>query len=423
MSVLAIGCSHRTAPIEFRERVAFSAAQTRVALERLRAAWPDVEAVLLSTCNRVEFYLAGAEESLPTLSQLAALVADFHDLPCEQIVPQLFEHRQQQAVQHLFEVAASLDSMVVGEPQILSQVKQAYQTATEADRAGPLLHALFQTAVKVARRVATETAIQQRRVSIPSVAVADFAKQIFERFDDKSTLVIGAGEMAEETLRYLQVEGVRDVTVVNRNPERAAELARRFAGRAVAWEGLKDSLAQADLVISTTGATEPIVTLADFATVEARRQDRPLFVLDLAVPRDFAPAIGDRPGVYLYSVDDLQSACARNREARDRELPAARRIVDHEAERFMVDSHHRATGPVIRRLQEGWQKYKDDELRRLFNKLPELDERSRGEIQQAFNRLLNKLLHPPLESLRDEARNGMPNGLLDALARLFQLKD
>jgi glutamyl-tRNA reductase len=253
--------------------------------------------------------------------------------------------------------------------------------------------------------------------------VADFAQQIFERFDNKHTVVIGAGEMAEETLRYLRDEGARHITVVNRHVERADQLAAEWNGRAVGWEQLTEALATADLVISTTGASEPIVTLEHFGRIERSRQPRPLFILDLAVPRDFEPAIGQRPDVYLYSIDDLQAACQRNRRDRDRELPAAMRIIEQETGRFMAEWYHRATKPLIQQLRQGWEKPKEEELRRLLNKLPELDDRAKEEIRRAFDRLVNKLLHPPLESLRDESRHGIPRTLLDALAKLFRLKD
>ncbi|MCR4412736.1 MAG: glutamyl-tRNA reductase [Thermoguttaceae bacterium] len=423
MNLRVIGCSHHNTPIALRERLAFSPEQTRRALVQFRQQFPDAEAVLLSTCNRVELYAAAENGDGPTRGDLVTFLADRHGLDACAVDKHLDEQSSDAAVRHLFTVASSLDSMVVGEPQILSQVKQAYQIATEEQSAGPVLHAAFQAALKTARRVAFETTIHQRRVSVPSVAVADFAQQIFERFDDKRTLVIGAGEMAEETLRYLRDQGAREVTVVNRSPERAEELARRWEGRAVPWSDLLAALSAADLVISTTGAEEPIVTLAAFQTVEAARGRRPLFVLDLAVPRDFDPAIGDRPEVYLYSVDDLRQACQRNRAERDKELPSALRIIEQETARFMGDLHHRATAPVIRRLQQGWQKPKEDELRRLFNKLPQLDDHARNEIRESFDRLVNKLLHPPLESLRDEARHGIPHALLDALSKLFQLKD
>jgi glutamyl-tRNA reductase len=423
VKVQVVGCSHQNTPIAVRERLAFGSEQARAALEQLRERFPDVEVVLLSTCNRVEVYTATETAAAPTRRELAEFLARFHGMEPDEVESHLYERIGEAAVRHLFTVASSLDSMVVGEPQILSQVKQAYQLATEQQSTGPLTHAAFQAALKAARRVATETAIHQRRVSIPSVAVADFAQQIFERFDDKNTLVIGAGEMADETLRYLQDQGVVEITVINRNAQRAENLARCWCGRALAWDRLSEALIAADLVIAITGADEPVVTLDQFRRIEPLRYGRPLFVLDLAVPRDFDPAIGDRPEVYLYSIDDLREACERNRKARDKELPAAMRIIDQEARRFMGELHHRVTGPVIRRLQKGWQKPKEDELERLFNKLPDLDDRARAEIRQSFDRLVNKLMHPPLESLRDESRHGIPHALIEALAKLFQLKD
>src|SRR5206468_3563921 len=193
----------------------------------------------------------------------------------------------------------------VGEAQILGQVKQAYELATSASATGPLTNAAFQAALRVAKRVATETAIQQKRVSIPSVAVADFAREVFERFDDKHVLVIGAGEMGEETLRYLIDEGARDITIINRSRPRAMELADKLGGRVSSWDKLAEHLIEADLVLSTTGASEPILTSATFRPIHEARAQRPLFILDLAVPRDFDAAIGDFTGVYLYCIDDL----------------------------------------------------------------------------------------------------------------------
>jgi glutamyl-tRNA reductase len=424
MKVQMVGCSHHHSSVALRERLAFGAAQVGPALDGLRERFPRSEAVLLSTCNRVEIYTASEDpEAAPSHEQVVQFMADFHGLPIYEIFDDLFERTGEDAVRHLFMVAASLDSMVVGEPQILAQVKQAYEMAKDRQSAGPLTHGIFQAAVRVAKRVASETTLHQRRVSIPSVAVCDFAAQIFERFDDKEVLVIGAGEMAEETLRYLQDEGAHHVAVVNRSHERARELAVRWQGRDVAWERLPDELARADLVIGTTGAAEPVVTLPMFRGIEPARYQRPLVILDLAIPRDFEPAIGDRLGVYLYSIDDLQAAAAKNRDERDHELPAAIHIVEEETSRFMAELHHRATAPIIKRLREGWQQPKEDELKRLLNKLPNLDERSRAEIEQAFDRLINKLLHPPLESLRSESQQGPPHGLLEALKRLFQLKD
>lgn len=424
MKLQMVGCSHHSSSVAIRERLAFNADQTRQALSALRERYPDLEAVLLSTCNRVELYVASENaSSCPSHREVINFLAEFHGLNAAEIFDELFERTGEDAVRHLFTVAASLDSMVVGEAQILGQVKQAYELATAGNCTGPLTHSAFQAAMRVAKRVATETALNQKRVSIPSVAVADFAKQFFERFDDKQVVVVGAGEMSEETLNYLKDEGARHITIVNRNAERALELAERHGGASATWDQLADLLVQADLVVSATGATAFIVNATEFRRIHQQRFERPLFVLDLAVPRDFDPRIGDYAGVYLYAIDDLRQACDANRRAREREWPKAERIIDEETARYMADLHHRATGPTIRRLKERADEIKLDELDRLLKKLGPVEPKVRDEIQRGFDRLVNKLLHPPLESLRDEAQKGSPHGLLDALRRLFQLRD
>lgn len=424
MKIQMVGCSHHNASVERRERLAFNPAQAREALGRFRRFYPTTEAVLLSTCNRVEVYTASENTGgTATHEQIAEFLAGFHGVPLHEVFDDLFERTGDDAVRHLFTVAASLDSMVVGEPQILAQVKQAYQLAMEQESAGPLTHAIFQAALRVARRVAAETTLHQKRVSIPSVAIGDFARQIFERFDDKNVLVIGAGEMGEETLRYLHEAGARRITILNRSLPKAQELASRWQGQLADWESLPRQLISADLVISTTGAPRPIFTLNAYRQIESLRYQRPLFILDLAIPRDFEPAIGDCLQVYLYSIDDLRRACESNRAERDAEMPQALSIIEQETSRFMTTLYHRSTGPIIKRLKQDWQKPKDEELRRLFNKVPELDDRARDEISESFDRLLNKLLHPPLEALRDEAQNGVPHALVDAFKRLFKLKD
>lgn len=424
MKLQMVGCSHHRSSVEVRERIAFSPDQARLALVRLRERFPSSEAVLLSTCNRVELYMAAEQpEGCPSHEEMVSFFAEFHGVSASDIFDDLFERTGEDVVRHLFTVAASLDSMVVGEAQIVAQVKQAYELARAGDSAGPLLHSAFQAAIRVAKRVASETAIQQKRLSIPSVAVADFARQFFERFDDKKILVIGAGEMGEETLRYLIDEAAQDITIINRNFERAAELAGRTAGRAQPWNRLPRLLAEADIVISTTGAKEPIVTASMFDEIVAERAQRTLFILDLAMPRDFDAAVGDFNGVYLYSIDDLRKVCDDNRKAREKEWPRAQHIIEEDTQRFMRELYHRATGPTIKRLKERADEMKQDELTRLLHKLGPVDERTREEVSRSFDRLVNKLLHPPLESLRDEAQSGTPHGLLDALKRLFRLQD
>jgi glutamyl-tRNA reductase len=282
---------------------------------------------------------------------------------------------------------------------------------------------VFQAALRVAKRVSTETTIHQRRVSVASVAVADFARQIFERFDNKEVLVIGAGETAKETLRYLVDAGARRMTVINRSFRRADALARRWSATARRWEELPALMAAADLVVSATGATQPVFSLDDFRRIEAQRYQRTLCVLDLAMPRDFDPAIGECIGVYLYSIDDLRETCEANRLARQREWPAAERIIDEEAARFVFEMRHRASAPTIQRLRATCDELKAVELQRLLNKLTEADDRDRDEISQAFDRLVNKILHLPMTTLRDNAEQPHHTGLIDALRRLFQLRD
>jgi glutamyl-tRNA reductase len=420
-----VGCNHRHTSLAVRERLAFTPEQSLDALAAFRVTHPDCEAVLLSTCHRIELY-AATDDPAANLdaSALIGYLAGFHNVPVGEVQGELVSLEDDGVVRHLFRVAASLDSMVVGEAQILPQVKKAYEAATTVGSTGPLTHSLFQGAIRAARRVAAETTLYHHRVSIPSVAIADFASRIFERFDDKRVLVIGAGKMAQETLQYLTDAGAKNIVVLNRDFQRAQGLAGDWQGAAKGWSELHDQLVKADLVISTTGADRPVVTLADYHQhVSRRRHQRPLFILDLAMPRDFEPAIGEELGVYLYGIDDLAEACERNRQARADALPDAERIIEEEVGSFVADTRHRASGPVIARFREGLENVQAEELERLYERLPAIDERTRREIRQFADRLVAKMLHPPLESLRDESRNGSPHGLLEALQRLFQLKD
>ena len=425
MNLRMVGCTHHESNIAVRERLAFTPDQAADALATWRASHPDVEAVLLSTCNRVELYAATAGDGPPpNESMVAGYLTGWHSIPLEEVAGHLVSLDGQAVVEHLFRVAASLDSMVVGEPQILAQVKQAYELACELGSAGPHMHGCFQAALRVARRVTGETSLHRHRVSIPSVAIADFAGRIFETFDDKHVLVIGAGEMADETLRYLQDAGARRFTLLNRDPKRAEALASEWNATVAHWGELHQQLVRADLVISTTGAGHPIVTLDYFRRqIAAERQQRPLFILDLALPRDFEPSIGDELGTYLYSIDDLSLACEQNRKSRERELPCAERIISDETVRFLTDARMQTSSPLIVQLREEWDVVKQAELARLMNKLGDVDESTRQEVTRFADRLMNKLLHPPIQSLRDEAERDNHRGLLDALRRLFQLKE
>ena len=423
MRLTMIGCNHKTADIAMREQLAFSPEQVAVTLQKWAEQFAANEAVLLATCNRTELYVASENGDIAAADSICRFLSEEKNLREEQLQSTLQQLHDEEVVSHLFNVAGSLDSMVVGEPQILAQVKSAYQLASDVGTTGPILHGMFQASLKTAKRIVTETEIHQRRVSIPSVAVVDFAMQVFERLDDKKTLVLGAGEMAEETLHYLVDYGAASITVVNRNRERAERLAGQWDAQTDVWDNRIQHFADADVVVGATGSTEPIVRLDDYLAVEPQRNGRPLFMLDLAMPRDFDPAIGQRDNVYLYAIDDLKAACEHNRASRSRELPKAEKIIKHEVDRFRHEMRRRATGSIIRQLRTGWDEIKEAELKRLFNKVPNLTESEQAEVRYAFDRLINKLLHPPLESLRDEAKQGVPGMLLDAVSRLFRLKD
>lgn len=423
---LMVGCSHHRTPVNIREKLAFSPAQVADALGRFGQQFPDTEAVLLSTCNRVELYAANQRQPhLPTKERVAEFLANYHGMPTSDLLDQLVDLRDAEAIQHLFLVSSSLDSMVVGEAQILSQVKQAYELACTSQTTGTLTHVAFQRAAVVAKRVANETSIHRRRVSIPSVAVSEIASEFFEHFHDKEILLIGAGEMGTETLRYLIDAGAKRIAIVNRSADRGEELARQFSAAYRPWSDLYPSIAQADLIVSTTSSSEPIVQLDRFREIHAKRRPSAVLILDLAVPRDFDPKIAELPDVYLYSLDDVQQVCDRNRRLREEQLPKAEKIVAEEARALIADMAHRETAPTLQRLREQAEKIKREELERLLSKLQpkNLDEATRRELATSFDRLVNKLLHPPMQSLREQAGDTGHASLLEALRRLFQLGD
>jgi glutamyl-tRNA reductase len=426
LNLQVVYCNHQTARLDVREKLAFAGRdQLHRAYERLRSIFPQSEWVLLSTCNRIEVYAAQEDpQDAPSQRAVAEFFSDFHHVPLEEFFDELLQRTGPDAVRHLFQVAASLDSMVLGEPQIVNQVKEAYSVARENDACGLLTNSLFQRALSVSARIRSETSLAEGRISIASVAVGEFAKSIFDHFGDKRVLIIGAGEMAEETLRYLKDEGVGEIVVTNRSPERARELAEEFGGTPQPYEQLDRWMSESDVIVSTTGADRPIVDAARFRKVREHAGGRPVFVLDLGAPRDFDSAVEDvDDGVFLYDIDSLEQTCERNRLTRAKEIERAMAIIDDETERFMHDVYHQATGPIIKRLREEWHDIRRQEVDSLLSKLSHVDDADRREIEKSIERIVNKLLHPPLKALRDEAREGTPHGLMDALRRLFHLHD
>ena len=422
MRLLLLGLNHTTAPLEVRERLAFNAGQRGAAVRAFRQRFPACEAVLLSTCNRVELYVGREGHGHPTVRDLVEFLSDFHSVPPAAFDQHLYQKADRDAVDHLFAVASSLDSMVLGETQILGQVRDAYDAARDAGAAGTMLNPLFQRAVAVGKQVLRDTAISEGRLSVASVAV-DYAKRIFERFDDKTVLCVGAGKMAALVLQSLAALSPRRLLVCNRNPERAAPLAARFNGQAVPFERLGDHLVAADVVVSSTGAQHPVITRALFEPLLRRRRYRPAFLIDIAVPRDVEPSVGDLDSVFLYNLDDLQQVVLVTQSQRRDAVDAARSIIARQVDEFLAWHRQRELGPTIERLKSHYHAVAQEELARTLNKLPNVSDSEKAHLEELTRRLVNKLLHAPLQTLRhsDSPHVGVSGAYVHAVERLFGL--
>jgi glutamyl-tRNA reductase len=424
MILLTAGLSHRTAPVELRERVAFDQERLVVALDQLVARY-GCEAVILSTCNRVEMYLARAETAAALDAALIAeFLGEFHQLSGDHLLSHLYEFHHADAVRHLFRVVASLDSLIVGEGQIAGQVKRAYEIAHAHGTAGPVLHFLFQQAFQVAKRVRTETGIARGHVSVSSAAV-DYVRQVFEHFDDKTILVIGAGKMGELTLQHLRQLQPRRIWVANRSPEKAEAVAAGCGGTAIIWDDLDGALAKADIILSTTGAAEPIVSLERYEKTQARRKSgNPVVILDIAVPRDFDPRIHDGDRTCLFNIDDLKRIREQTLSDRKRHIAPAEAIVEEEQHRFLKDWARRQHAPVIARLTREFEAKRQAIVEQLFNRLNgRLTGDDRAYIEGAFRLLQNQFLHGPISVLAEEPHESGGHTLLDALRKLFRLPE
>jgi glutamyl-tRNA reductase len=423
VTVQVIGCSHRTAPVEVRERLAFAPEKLEAALDDLAARY-GCEAVILSTCNRVEMYLARSDPSAPIdPGLLTEFLGETHSLPVEGLKPCLFTFQDADAARHLFRVASSLDSMIVGEGQIAGQVKRAYELAQEHGSVGPALHSLFQQAHQVAKRVRSETGIARGHVSVSSAAV-EYVRQVFDHFGDKTILVIGAGKMGEMTLRHLRQLQPQRIWVTNRSPEKAQTVAAGCGGTAILWEQLDQALAGADIVLSTTGAPEPIMTQQRFEGIRRRRTAGPVVILDIAVPRDFDPRIHDGDRTCLFNIDDLKRIREQTLAERARCLGPAEAIVEDELRRFLKDWSRRRHAPVIARLTKDLESKRQAIVAQLIGRLNgRLSNEDQATIEGAFRLLQNQFLHGPLSALADEPHEEGKHTLVDAFRKLFRLQD
>ncbi len=426
MRIMALGVDHRSAPAVIREALAFDGAKRAEGLEALLQTFPGNEFVILSTCNRVEVYAAGNSEGAPGSEALSGFLAGFHGLGADVFSGHLVSYHDEGAVGHLFRVAASLESLVLGEGQILGQVREAYQAAKRARSVGPTLHTVFQQALRVGKRVRDETGMDQGKLSIASVAV-DVARGVFDTFADKTVLVVGAGKMGDLTLNHLKELNPGRILVTNRSPERAEAAAARWGGTAVPFERLNRALIEADVVVSTTASDMPIVTYDQYARVQRARRNRLSLILDIALPRDFDELIGSLDQVLLYNVDDLRAQAEQSRMRRQKGVDPALLIIEHEtASCYAVLRTQRYASAVLRQLGDRADTIRRREVEAIFASCPDLNPAQREAIEHMALRLQNQFLHHPRAALRSaaaELAHEYPHPLLNAVRHLFGLAE
>jgi glutamyl-tRNA reductase len=416
MQLALVGLSHKTAPVEVRERLAFNSDALRMALTSLVGRQEVNEALILSTCNRVEVVAESADDRL-----IREFICEFHQIPHESVSKHLYSFRNVEAIRHVFRVAASLDSMVIGEPQILGQVKEAYRIAADAGTVGMHLSALMNRAFAVAKKVRSETGISQSAVSV-SYAAVELARKIFGDLAGKTVMIIGASKMGELAAKHLRRAGVSSVLVTNRTFERAVELAKVFEGAAVPFEHFGDHMVGADIVITSTGATHFIIGKNQAEQIIHRRKNKPMFFIDIAVPRDIDPAVNEIDNAFLYDIDDLQQVIDDNLKERLKEASRAEEIIATEVEAFCLKMKGREVVPTIVQLRETLEKLRRDEIERNRRHLKDLSPAQQEALDQITKSLVNKILHTPIEQLKQLAHDPQGSDVADLIRKIFNVK-
>lgn len=416
MPLLALGINHKTAPVGIREQVAFTPAHLPEALRELRVSGQVEEAAILSTCNRTELYCSLEQLNAARIIQW---LSDYHALPIRELQPYLYQHPDHLAVRHMLRVAAGLDSMVLGEPQILGQIKSAYQLASDAGTLGTRLNRLFQHTFSVAKRVRTDTAIGESPVSVAFAAVS-LSRQIFADLNNRTALLVGAGETIELVARHLHDNAIGRIVVANRTLERARLLATRFQGYAITLDEIPNHVAEADIVISSTGSSQIVLSQDLIKRAVRQRRHRPMFMVDIAVPRDIDPRVATLDDVYLYTVDDLQGIIQDNIRSRQAAAEQAEDIVTVQTEEFMAWLRTQAGAVNIRSLRDQAEAIRDETLERARRQL-----RQGRDTDEVLNylaqTLTNKLLHAPVSGLRDAASRG-DDDTIATIRRIYRLE-
>jgi len=420
MEIVLIGLNHRTASVELRERVAFTPEQAREAAEQLRSRGILEESLVLSTCNRSELYGVPREDLADSSGAVELFVASFHQLSPNELNGSLYRHRDSHAVRHLFRVAAGLDSMLLGEAEILGQVRDAYQIALDRGETGPVLNRMFQAALEVGKRVRNETELGTRPVSVAFAGVK-LAERIFGKLNHHQALIVGAGDTSEQVVRHLCDRGIKKLRVLNRTAEHAVDLAARFGGEAIPWENLNAALDWPDLIVTSVSASEPILTRAIIERAMGARGNRALLLIDLGVPRNIGSDVGDLYNVYLYNIDDLTEIVEQNKKARVAEIPRAETIIDEQVQKFLHWQAGVAAGTVLEDLRSRLATEREDFLRERLAAMSHLSEQDRAEVSRMLQELLDRVVVQPAERMRGipELRRKLQN--FEALRDLFRL--
>ncbi len=421
LDIVLLGVNHKTAPVALRECLAISKDETSVALKAFQDLSSIREVMLFSTCNRVEVLMV-AEDKSSAVDTVISFLSELKQLPVSEFEKSLYIHEGDDAVRHVFRVAASLDSMVVGEPQVLGQIKEAYQMATQTKTSGVLLNKLLHRTFFVAKRVRTETGIGDRAVSV-SYAAVELGRKIFGTFEGKKVLLIGAGEMAELAVEHLIRNRTGDILVANRTFERGVDLAKRFKGQVIRFEEIQEALEQVDIIISSTGSPDYVVTRDHVKGAIRRRRNRPLFFIDIAVPRNIDPEINRLTNSYVYDIDDLKGIIDENIEDRNKEAIKGERIVDEAVISFRHWHDNLDVMPTIVELRKKIEEIAKEELKRTQQTLRHLSPDDFEAINRMTDAMVNKILHDPTLLLKSNGMNEDKSVYLDVIRKLFKLNE
>ena len=421
MELLVIGLNHNTAPIEIRECLAFPEDKLEEALSKVHALSSVKEDMIVSTCNRVEVY-AATRETEKAIHDLKEFLCQYHEISLKEFEKSLYTHVGEEAVRHIFRVASSLDSMVLGEPQILGQIKDAYDISQQAKTSGLILNRLLHRAFHVAKKVRTETKIAISAVSVSSVAV-ELAQKIFGTLEKKTVLLIGAGEMCELAARHLVAGGVERMLVTNRTYERAVSLAQEFRGEAIPFEEMTQGLKKTDIVISATNSPQYLIEHDQVAKVMKDRRQKPIFFIDIADPRDIEPKVGDMENVYLYNIDDLQKVANENVKDREKEAQKAEALVQDEVVKFVNWYRSLDVTPTIVALRKKFEEIRKKELEKTLSLHPNLSDKEKKSLEALTSAIVNKILHTPITLLKQTNEEAAADLYLDALYALFGLPE